>query len=278
MPRESHVSEDVLALLSGKYSDGATAEELAEEIGAHLVWTQTVCRQFLRSYSVIRYQQFTPGEEHLGRWRYYYLINDEERQRIRRERQLAFLDKVRANERAAAQRKRERVKDKAKKKAATKSVAKKKESKSVWNALLYYQDVGVSVETLVDVLSSERRKIRSELAKLVKLGKVYTRKERRLAATGRKWLVPVYFPTKEAAANQLGEIDALAVAIKDAIRLRACHSLSEIAKDAGADRDATRAKLDELIDREVVTYQQIVVNRTADGRAIIENRYYLVKE
>lgn len=278
MPRESHVGEDVLALLSGKYSDGATAEELAEEIGAHLVWTQTVCRQFLRSYSVIRYQQFTPGEEHLGRWRYYYLINDEERQHIRRERQLAFLDKVRANERAAAQRKRERVKDKAKKKAATKSVAKKKESKSVWNALLYYQDVGVSVETLVDVLSSERRKIRSELAKLVKLGKVYTRKERRLAATGRKWLVPVYFPTKEAAANQLGEIDALAVAIKDAIRLRACHSLSEIAKDAGADRDATRAKLDELIDREVVTYKQIVVNRTADGRAIIENRYYLVKE
>ena len=278
MPRESHVSEDVLALLSGKYSDGATAEELAEEIGAHLVWTQAVCRQFLRSYSVIRYQQFTPGEEHLGRWRYYYLINDEERQRIRRERQLAFLDKVRANERAAAQRKRERVKDKAKKKAATKAVAKKKESKSVWNALLYYQDVGVSVETLVDVLSSERRKIRSELAKLVKLGKVYTRKERRIAATGRKWLVPVYFPTKEAAANQLGEIDALAVAIKDAIRLRACHSLSEIAKDAGADRDATRAKLDELIEREVVTYQQIVVNRTADGRAIIENRYYLVKE
>ena len=126
MPRESHVGEDVLALLSGKYSDGATAEELAEEIGAHLVWTQTVCRQFLRSYSVIRYQQFTPGEEHLGRWRYYYLINDPERQRIRRERQLAFLDKVRANERAAAQRKRERVKDKAKKKAATKAVAKKK--------------------------------------------------------------------------------------------------------------------------------------------------------
>lgn len=278
MPRESHVSEDVLALLSGKYSDGATAEELAEEIGAHLVWTQTVCRQFLRSYSIIRYQQFTPGEEHLGRWRYYYLINDEERQRIRRERQIAFLDKVRANERAAAQRKRERVKDKSKKKAAAKAVAKKKESKSVWNALLYYQDVGVSVETLVDVLSSERRKIRSELAKLVKLGKVYTRKERRLAATGRKWLVPVYFPTKEAAANQLGEIDALAVAIKDAIRLRACHSLSEIAKDVGADRDATRAKLDELIEREVVTYQQIVVNRTADGRAIIENRYYLVKE
>lgn len=278
MPKESHVGEDVLALLAGKYSDGATAETLAEEIGAHLVWTQTVCRQFLRSYSVIRYQQFTPGEEHLGRWRYYYLINDEERQRIRRERQLAFLDKVRANERAAAQRKRERVKDKAKKKAATKTVAKKKESKSVWNALLYYQDVGVSVETLVDVLSSERRKIRSELAKLVRLGKVYTRKERRLAATGRKWLVPVYFPTKEAAANQLGEIDALAAAIKDAIRLRACHSLSEIAKDVGADRDATRAKLDELIDREVVTYQQIVVNRTADGRAIIENRYYLVKE
>lgn len=263
MPKESHVGEDVLALLSGKYSDGATAEELAEEIGAHLVWTQTVCRQFLRSYSVIRYQQFTPGEEHLGRWRYYYLINDEERQRIRRERQLAFLDKVRANERAAAQRKRERVKE---------------ESKSVWNALLYYQDVGVSVETLVDVLSSERRKIRSELAKLVKLGKVYTRKERRIAATGRKWLVPVYFPTKEAAANQLGEIDALAVAIKDAIRLRACHSLSEIAKDVGADRDATRAKLDDLIEREVVTYKQIVVNRTADGRAIIENRYYLAKE
>ena len=278
MPRESHVSEDVLALLSGKYSDGATAEELAEEIGAHLVWTQSVCRQLLRSYSIVRYQKFTPGEEHLGRWRYIYLLNDPERQRIQRKGQLAFLDKVRANERATAQRKRERVKDKAKKKAATKTVAKKKESKSVWNALLYYQDVGVSVETLVDVLSSERRKIRSELAKLVRLGKVYTRKERRLAATGRKWLVPVYFPTKEAAANQLGEIDALAVAVKDAIRLRACHSLSDIAKDAGASRDDVRAKLDELIDREVVTFQQIVVNRTADGRAIIENRYYIVKE
>ena len=278
MPRESHVGEDVLALLSGKYSDGATAETLAEEIGAHLVWTQTVCRQFLRSYTIVRYQKFTPGEERLGRWRYYYLINDPERQRIRRERQLAFLDKVRANERAAAQRKRERERVKAKKKAAAKTVVKKKESKIVWDALLYYQDVGVSVETLVDVLSYARRTIRAELANLVRLGKVYTRKERRLAATGRKWLVPVYFPTKAAAANQLGEIDALAVAVKDAIRLRACHSLSEIAKDAGAARDDVRAKLDELIEREVVTYQQIVVNRTADGRAIIENRYYLVKE
>ena len=278
MPRESHVSEDVLALLSGKYSDGATAEELAEEIGAHLVWTQSVCRQLLRSYSIVRYQKFTPGEEHLGRWRYYYLINDPERQRIRRERQLAFLDKVRANERAAAQRKRERERVKAKKKAAAKTVVKKKESKIVWDALLYYQDVGVSVEPLVDVLSYARRTIRAELANLVRLGKVYTRKERRLAATGRKWLVPVYFPTKAAAANQLGEIDALAVAVKDAIQLRACHSLSEIAKDAGAARDDVRAKLDELIEREVVTYQQIVVNRTADGRAIIENRYYLVKE
>jgi predicted transcriptional regulator len=278
MPRESHVVEDVLALLAGKYSDGATAETLAEEIGAHLVWTQTVCRQLLRSYTIVRYQKFTPGEEHLGRWRYVYLINDPERQRIRRERQLAFLDKVRANERAAAQRKRERERVKAKKKAATKAVAQTKGTKSVWNALLYYQDVGVSVETLVDVLSYQRRTIRSELAKLVKLGKVYTRKERRLAATGRKWLVPVYFPTKAAAANQLGEIDALAVAVKDAIRLRACHSLSEIAKDASADRDAVRDKLDDLIDREVVTFQQLVVNRTADGRAIIENRYYLVKE
>ena len=294
MPRESHVSEDVLALLSGKYSDGATAEDLAEEIGAHLVWTQTVCRQFLRSYSIIRYQQFTPGEEHLGRWRYYYLINDEERQRIRRERQLAFLDKVRANERAAAQRKREREKARrAKAKASAKDSKKAQEARAqydaakrkrekraadIWRALLYYQDVGATVETLVDVTGYQRERIRDKLAKLVKLGKVYTRKERRLAATGRKWLVPVYFPTKEAAANQLGEIDALAVAIKDAIRLRACHSLSEIAKDVGSDRDATRAKLDDLIEREVVTYKQIVVNRTADGRAIIENRYYLVKE
>lgn len=278
MPRESHVGEDILALLAGKYSDGATAETLAEEIGAHLVWTQTVCRQFLRSYTIVRYQKFTPGEEHLGRWRYVYLINDPERQRIRRERQLAFLDKVRANERAALQRKRERERVKAKKKAAAKTVVKKKESKSVWDALLYYQDVGVSVETLVDVLSYARRTIRAELANLVRLGKVYTRKERRLAATGRKWLVPVYFPTKAAAANQLGEIDALAVAVKDAIRLRACHSLSEIAKDAGAARDDVRAKLDELIEREVVTYQQIVVNTTQDGRAIIENRYYIVRE
>ena len=295
MPRESHVSEDVLALLSGKYSDGATAEELAEEIGAHLVWTQTVCRQFLRSYSVIRYQQFTPGEEHLGRWRYYYLINDEERQRIRRERQLAFLDKVRANERAALQRKREREKArrakakaerlgperlaKAKAEKAKRNKAKReKRAADIWRALLYYQDVGATVETLVDVTGYQRERIRDELAKLDRLAKVYTRKERRIAATGRKWLVPVYFPTKEAAANQLGEIDALAVAIKDAIRLRSCHSLSEIAKDVGADRDATRAKIDDLIEREVVTYKQIVVNRTADGRAIIENRYYLVKE
>lgn len=295
MPRESHVGDDILALLSGKYSDGATAETLAEEIGAHLVWTQTVCRQLLRSYSIIRYQQFTPGEEHLGRWRYYYLINDPERQRIRRERQLAFLDKVRATERAALQRKREREKArrakakaerlgperlaKAKAEKAKRNKAKReKRAADIWRALLYYQDVGATVETLVDVTGYQRERIRDELAKLDRLAKVYTRKERRIAATGRKWLVPVYFPTKEAAANQLGEIDTLAVAVKDAIRLRACHSLSEIAKDAGASRDDVRAKLDELIDREVVPFQQIVVNRTADGRAIIENRYYLVKE
>ena len=295
MPKESHVGEDVLALLSGKYSDGATTETLAAEIGSHPVWTQTVCRQLLRSYTIVRYQAFTPTEASPGLWKYFYLINDEEHLRLRRERQLAFLDAVRATERAALQRKREREKArrakakaerlsperlaKAKAEKAKRNKAKReKRAADIWRALLYYQDVGATVETLVDVTGYQRERIRDELAKLVRLGKVYTRKERRLAATGRKWLVPVYFPTKEAAANQLGEIDALAAAIKDAIRLGACHSLSDIAKDVGADRDATRAKLDELIDREVVTYQQIVVNRTADGRAIIENRYYLVKE
>lgn len=294
MPKESHVSEDVLALLSGKYSDGATTETLAAEIGSHPVWTQSVCRQLLRSYTIVRYQAFTPTEASPGLWKYFYLINDEEHLRLRRERQLAFLDAVRATERAALQRKREREKARrAKAKASAKASKKAQEARAqydaakrkrekraadIWRALLYYQDVGATVETLVDVTGYQRERIRDELAKLDRLAKVYTRKERRIAATGRKWLVPVYFPTKEAAANQLGEIDALAVAIKDAIRLRACHSLSEIAKDVGADRDATRAKLDELIEREVVTYQQIVVNRTADGRPIIENRYYLVKE
>ena len=293
MPKESHVGEDILALLSGKYSDGATTETLAEEIGAHPVWTQTVCRQLLRSYSIVRYQAFTPTEASPGLWKYFYLINDEEHLRIRRERQLAFLDAVRATERAAAERKREREKArraKAKRlgpdrlakanaeKAKRNKAEREKRASDVWNALLYYQDVGATVETLVDVTGYNRERIRDELAKLDRLSKVYTRKERRIAATGRKWLVPVYFPTKEAAANQLGEIDALAVAVKDAIRLRACHSLSEIAKDVGEDRDATRAKIDDLIEREVVTYQQIVVNRTADGRAIIENRYYLAKE
>lgn len=292
MPKESHVGEDVLALLSGKYSDGATTETLAAEIGSHPVWTQTVCRQLLRSYTIVRYQAFTPTEASPGLWKYFYLINDEEHLRLRRERQLTFLDAVRATERAALQRKREREKARrAKAKASAKASKKAQEARAqydaakrekraadIWRALLYYQDVGATVETLVDVTGYQRERIRDELAKLDRLAKVYTRKERRIAATGRKWLVPVYFPTKEAAANQLGEIDALAVAIKDAIRLRACHSLSEIAKDVGADRDATRAKLDELIEREVVTYRQLVVNRTADGRAIIENRYYLVKE
>lgn len=278
MPKESHVGDDILALLAGKYSDGADAETLTNEIGACLVWTQAVCRQLLRSYSIVRYQKFTPGEEHLGRWRYVYLINDPERQRIQRKGQLAFLDKVRANERATALRRQARQKERRRKKSALKQSVIYMTSKNIWDALLYYQDVGVTVETLVDVLNLRRETIRYQLNKLIDVGKVYSRKERRLSSNGRKWLIPVYYPTKAAAADQLGEIDALALAVKDAIRHRACHSLSEIAKDAGASRDDVRAKLDELIDREVVTFQQIVVNRTADGRAIIENRYYIVKE
>lgn len=278
MPRAEHVKDGILGLLAGKFSGGANAETLANELGVHHVWAQALLRQLLRSYSIIRYQKFTPGEEHLGRWRYIYLINDQEHQRIQRKRQLAFMDKVRENERTSAMRRHARQKEKRKKRTALKQSVLYTTEKNIWDALLYYQDVGVTVETLVDVLNLQRSTIRYQINKLIDVGKVYSRKERRLSSNGRKWLIPVYYPTKAAAANQLGEIDALAIAVKDAIRFRACHSLSEIAKDAGASRDDVRAKLDELIDREVVTFQQIVVNRTADGRAIIENRYYLVKE